>query len=313
MPKYFAYGSNMDKKQMLERCPESKPIGVGILQDYKIGFTRYAPGRNSAVADVLMSPGDCVWGVIYETSDDDLKNLDRKEGHPKHYKRRTETFLMFHRPKKLFQSDMEEDDESGYFNVYNDLNNYTPMEAEIYEVVNKEFNLFPKIEYLRLLLDAAFENFFPSDYYKTLQSFGGKDYKEKLRVICDEFLLLQSKIESNSITKLARETNEWGGANLVITGSPERKNQLHRDYPHDLVVLTSHWKELSWLVTEIYNNPKISWQIDASNKHQFLGEMGDAMLQYQAENSADFNPRGIMLATLASAYKTITSDFYKMY
>jgi hypothetical protein len=80
-----------------------------------------------------------------------------------------------------------------------------------------------------------------------------------------------------------------------------------------LVVLTSHWKELSWLVTEIYNNPKISWQVDFSNKHYFLEEMGMAMLEYQKQNPTDFDPRGILHAALASAYKTITADFYKMY
>jgi hypothetical protein len=163
------------------------------------------------------------------------------------------------------------------------------------------------------MLDASFENFFPGDYYNQLLSFGSKDYQDKLRVICDEFLDLQSKIEANMITKMAKRAEEWAGANLVVTGSPERKNQLNRDYPHDLVVLTSHWRELSWLVTEIYKNPKISWQVDFSNKHYFLGEMGMAMTEYQSQYPADFDSRGILHAALASAYKTITADFYKMY
>jgi len=313
MSYYFAFGSNMDENQMLNRCPNSKFVGIGVIQDFKIGFTRFSAGRDSAVADILISPGDCVWGVIYETTDEDLKRLDVFEGHPNVYRRRTETCLKFNRPKL----DLDSYDENDYgnigYNEFNDLNNYERIEVELYEVVNKEFNLFPKIEYLRLMLDAAFENFFPGDYYNQLLSFGSKDYQDKLRVICDEFLDLQSKIEANIITRLSKRAEEWGGANLVITGSPERKNQLNRDYPNDLVVLTSHWRELSWLVTEIYKNPKISWQVDFSNKHYFFGEMGRAMLDHQNENPADFSPNGILNATLISAYKTTTLDFYKSY
>jgi hypothetical protein len=310
---YFAYGSNMDAKQMRDCCPNSTRVGIGILQDYKIGFSRFSSGRDSAVADVLMSSGDCVWGIIYKTTDEDLARLDVYEGHPNVYRRRTETCLKFNRPKRDWDSEDENDESNTGYNEFNDLNNYEKMEVEVYEVVNKSSNLFPKIEYLRLMLDASFENFFPGDYYNQLLKFGVKDYQEKLRVICDEFLELQVKIEANMISKLAKRAEEWGGANLVVTGSPERKNQLNRDYPHDLVVLTSHWKELSWLVKDIYKNPKISWQVDASNKHYFLGEMGMAMLEYQGQHPADFDPRGILHATLASAYKTITSDFYKMY
>jgi len=310
---YFAYGSNMDEKQMRERCPNSKSLGIGILQDYKIGFTRFSNGRDSAVADVLISPGDCVWGVIYETTDEDLSRLDVFEGHPNVYRRRTETCLKFNKPKLDLDGEDENDQSNIGYNEFNDLNNYERIEVEVYEVVNKEFNLFPKIEYLRLMLDAAFENFFPGEYYNRLLSFGSKDYQDKLRAICDEFLDLQSKIEANMITKLAKKAEEWGGANLVITGSPERKKQLNRDYPHDLVVLTSHWRELSWLVKEIYKNPKISWQVDFSNKHYFLGKMGMAMLEYQMQNPTDLDSKGILQAALANAYKTITADFYKMY
>ena len=92
---YFTYGSNMDYKQMMKRCPDSKYFGVGFLQDYKLAFTRYSPKWDSAVADILVSPGDVVWGLIYILNNDDLEKLDRHEGHPTIYKRITETVLKY--------------------------------------------------------------------------------------------------------------------------------------------------------------------------------------------------------------------------
>ena len=32
---YFAYGSNMDQAAMLQRCPASKPLGIGRLMRHR--------------------------------------------------------------------------------------------------------------------------------------------------------------------------------------------------------------------------------------------------------------------------------------
>ena len=43
---YFAYGSNMDERQMQSRCLESLLVGIAILDGYRLGFTRYSKNRN---------------------------------------------------------------------------------------------------------------------------------------------------------------------------------------------------------------------------------------------------------------------------
>jgi gamma-glutamylcyclotransferase (GGCT)/AIG2-like uncharacterized protein YtfP len=313
MPYYFAYGSNMDYDQFKKRCPNSKYLGKGFLSDYKLAFTRYSRNWESAVADVLVSPGDIVWGLIYDMTEEDLTNLDKFEGHPTIYKRKQETVMLFKRPKDDYKNIFEEVDEDLKIDSLSNLNNYKQVEVIIYEVVDKDLNLTPKINYLSKLQDAAFENFFPKEYQEKLYIFGKEDYKKKFQLIIDTLLDYQQLIESGKIANYIEKQGEWGGANLVVTGEIERKEQLNRDYPHDLVVLTPHWRELSWLVNAIYWDKKIAWQVDYSNKHFVLEQFGIHALAYQKEKPNDDNHRGICMAVLYGAYKVFTTDFYKMY
>ncbi|MEW6713076.1 MAG: gamma-glutamylcyclotransferase family protein, partial [Candidatus Riflebacteria bacterium] len=80
MKKYFAYGSNMDWKQMSERCPSARFLTVAVLPDHQLAFSRVSTSRGCGVADVVPCTGSGVWGVVYEISADDLCKLDRTEG-----------------------------------------------------------------------------------------------------------------------------------------------------------------------------------------------------------------------------------------
>ena len=86
---YFAYGSNMDERQMKDRCPDSIVVGREVLKDYKLSFTIFSPKRKCGCADIVQDQGDEVWGVLYAVTEEDLKKLDECEGHPVHYKRCT--------------------------------------------------------------------------------------------------------------------------------------------------------------------------------------------------------------------------------
>ena len=88
---------------------------------------------------------------------------------------------------------------------------------------------------------------------------------------------------------------------------------MNRDYPHDLVVLTKHWRELSWLLEKIYNNEHVIWQIDADNKYHLLSEMGQANIDHMLKYSNETSPVGICLSLLHAGYRVVTSDFYKEY
>ena len=80
---YFAYGSNLDRKQMLERCPESKPKFTATLNNYQLVFVGWSRQWRGGVASIKPFRGEKVLGAIYEVSDRDLRRLDSYEGYPR--------------------------------------------------------------------------------------------------------------------------------------------------------------------------------------------------------------------------------------
>lgn len=78
---YFAYGSNMDPTQMLERCPHAALAGFGHLPDHALCFPRRSKKRGCGVSSIEPKFGHETWGVIWELSDDDLAALDQNEGY----------------------------------------------------------------------------------------------------------------------------------------------------------------------------------------------------------------------------------------
>jgi gamma-glutamylcyclotransferase (GGCT)/AIG2-like uncharacterized protein YtfP len=83
---YFAYASNMSRKQMAERCPEAKARAVATLPNFKLVFTGYSRLRKGAVATIRGSQGDKVIGAVYEISEAGLRKLDKHENYPVDYK-----------------------------------------------------------------------------------------------------------------------------------------------------------------------------------------------------------------------------------
>lgn len=84
---YFAYGSNLNRKQMLERCPDSKPMFIATLPNYKLVFAGWSRQWRGGVASIKPFRGERVPGGIYEVSDRDLRYLDKHEGYPGSYNR----------------------------------------------------------------------------------------------------------------------------------------------------------------------------------------------------------------------------------
>jgi len=87
---YFAYASNLNRKQMAERAPDSKPKFVATLPNFKLTFTA-RPGKQGGVASITPYRGEKVLGAVYEISERDLKRLDGYEGYPTVYDRRKVT------------------------------------------------------------------------------------------------------------------------------------------------------------------------------------------------------------------------------
>ena len=84
---YFAYGINLNRKQMAERCPNCQLKFSAELPNYKLIFTGWSRQWHGGVASIKHSRGDKVLGGIYEITETDLARLDRYEGCPDNYNR----------------------------------------------------------------------------------------------------------------------------------------------------------------------------------------------------------------------------------
>jgi gamma-glutamylcyclotransferase len=104
---YFAYGSNLSTAQMLQRCPNSTPVGLGRLEGWKwfINQRGYANVARSSSSPEMPSPpeGDVVYGLLYLLPTQDEEALDRAEGVPYAYQKGYEdvAWLSDHRGRAL--------------------------------------------------------------------------------------------------------------------------------------------------------------------------------------------------------------------
>jgi len=82
---YFAYASNLNRRQMAERCPDSKPGFTANLPNYRLIFAGWSRQWKGGVASIQRFTGERITGAIYEISDKCLQTLDRHEGYPTNY------------------------------------------------------------------------------------------------------------------------------------------------------------------------------------------------------------------------------------
>lgn len=77
--KYFAYGMNTNLDEMARRCPGATSLGAAWINDYEFVFRTHA--------DIVKSPGDICYGVLWDITPAHLKALDALEGYPYYYNR----------------------------------------------------------------------------------------------------------------------------------------------------------------------------------------------------------------------------------
>ena len=78
---YFAYGMNTNRSEMAQRCPGALSLGHARLVDRIFRFATHA--------DVVKCRGSYVDGVLWTIDDFHLNALDRLEGYPYYYNRRS--------------------------------------------------------------------------------------------------------------------------------------------------------------------------------------------------------------------------------
>lgn len=80
---YLAYGSNLNIKELLERCPSAEIVGVTVLRGYSLAFKGNAD--NYSYLTIEPQETGVVPVGIFMISSEDEESLDRYEGYPSLY------------------------------------------------------------------------------------------------------------------------------------------------------------------------------------------------------------------------------------
>jgi len=74
--KFFLYGDHLNPTQLKRRAPEHQFLMVATLPEHTIKFCRWSSQWRCGLASVTPSPGEQVWGAVFEVTDEDLKLMD---------------------------------------------------------------------------------------------------------------------------------------------------------------------------------------------------------------------------------------------
>ena len=73
---FFAYGSNMNSRQITSRCSKPEAFAVARLADHELAFFGESRRWDGGEATVINKPGSEVWGGVYKLSLPDSERLD---------------------------------------------------------------------------------------------------------------------------------------------------------------------------------------------------------------------------------------------
>lgn len=127
-------------------CATARFVDVGKVLDHRLVFTRQSVSRRGSAADIVTAPDMVTWGAVYEVSDDDVRALDRREGHPNAYERSEIDVELMGAPR-------------------------TTRRCVTYTVVDKVWpETKPQPDYFADILCGAAERNLPSSYQRFLES-----------------------------------------------------------------------------------------------------------------------------------------------
>jgi cation transport regulator ChaC len=142
---HFAYGSYMNRAQMLARAGNILEEHNASLPNYEVRFNKKVRG-GTAGANIQPAQGKTVHGVLYKVEENALRSLDRYEGVPEHYRR----------------IEVQVTPEGGQ-----------PVPAQIYIASKLEKGLRPSAAYLQAMLDGAGEHNLPASYIGEIKTAAG--------------------------------------------------------------------------------------------------------------------------------------------
>ena len=148
---YFAYGFNLNFKQMSQKCTKPRVLGIARLADHKVGFYEHSVIWDGAVETVIPDEQSEVWGVLYQLEVYAWDQLDNCED-----ARLDGTGEYFHYPVEVL-------DKEGKLH-----------EATIYKKARLGPPKEPSTEYLELIIQGAKEQNLPQSYVTTLENIASK-------------------------------------------------------------------------------------------------------------------------------------------
>ncbi len=144
---YFAYGSNLNWAQMMQRCSSPQKLGVACLQGYKVEFYGYSAAWDGAQETVVPELQSEVWGVLYQLQVFDWESLDVYED-----ARLNGTGAYFHYPVQVVNLKQER------------------INAIIYKKNILNEATLPSTEYLNFIVQSGREQGLPIEYLTLLQN-----------------------------------------------------------------------------------------------------------------------------------------------
>ncbi len=79
---YLAYGSNLNIRQMIRRCPNARPVGTAVIENHILYFRGSKTGSYLTIEPKI---GSKIPVAVWEVNTADEKALDRYEGFPEFY------------------------------------------------------------------------------------------------------------------------------------------------------------------------------------------------------------------------------------
>lgn len=118
---------------------------------------------------------------------------------------------------------------------------------------------------------------------------------------------LEKIIKTENITQKASGTEEWGGADVVISKTMNKQIQkwLESDNivisfqdtaPKRRAVITEYSKELSWLFEELKNI--FTGEIDFITKYDFYGSLAQSAIDYLETNKGNLEMKDLLVSVI---------------
>jgi len=79
---YFAYGADLDHRQVAGCCPQARSCFSATLPNYQLVFTGWSRQWRGGVAAIKRTSREKVLGGVYQISEEDLPRLNKHAGYP---------------------------------------------------------------------------------------------------------------------------------------------------------------------------------------------------------------------------------------